>query len=431
VQAQGTQINAVFGTAFTGTVATFTATDPKATAGGFTATIDWGDGTTSTGTIAADTNGGFDVTGTHTYTDETESNVDPGTPQRHHRLPNETDEAYYVTVTIQQTSDNSSATAVSLASVTATAPKIVTASANFSATAGTAFTGTVATFTDADGDPAGHFTVSIDWGDGRHSAGTVTANSGGGFAIGGTHTYRYGGTYAVVVRIYDTDGDAAFGLSTATVADKAPSAGLGVVGSGLTHSPEYYADLIIKDYQQYLGRTPGTLEVAGWVSAYQHGATDEQVMAGFLSSPEYYQNAGNTVKTWLDAVYRDVLGRNPDAGGEQAWMQAAATGMTRDAIGLGFATSQERESQVVANDYQKYLGRGAGASEIAGWVASFQAGATNEQIAAAFVASPEYYQKHNTNAHDWLFGAYNDLLARNPDPSGLNSWLGMLHQQES
>lgn len=50
-----------------GTVATFTDADPAATAGSFTASILWGDGSASAGTISADPRGGFDVTGTHTY----------------------------------------------------------------------------------------------------------------------------------------------------------------------------------------------------------------------------------------------------------------------------------------------------------------------------------------------------------------------------
>jgi hypothetical protein len=47
----------------TGTVATFTDADPAGTASDYTATIHWGDGTASAGTIG----GHFTVTGTHTY----------------------------------------------------------------------------------------------------------------------------------------------------------------------------------------------------------------------------------------------------------------------------------------------------------------------------------------------------------------------------
>ena len=53
------------------TVATFTTSDLGAQAGDYTATIDWGDGSSATpGAIGAGTGGGFVVSGTHTYGEE-------------------------------------------------------------------------------------------------------------------------------------------------------------------------------------------------------------------------------------------------------------------------------------------------------------------------------------------------------------------------
>lgn len=49
-----------------GVVATFTDGDPAGTVSQYSATIDWGDGSTSAGSISADGNG-FDVSGTHSY----------------------------------------------------------------------------------------------------------------------------------------------------------------------------------------------------------------------------------------------------------------------------------------------------------------------------------------------------------------------------
>ncbi len=55
------------GQTFSGTAATFTDLDPNANAKDFTATIDWGDGHSTNGSIVADGKGGFNVTGTNTY----------------------------------------------------------------------------------------------------------------------------------------------------------------------------------------------------------------------------------------------------------------------------------------------------------------------------------------------------------------------------
>lgn len=61
--AQGKTIYGAKGVNFTKAVATFTDADPGGIASDYTATIHWGDGTTSTGTIS----GHFTVTGSHTY----------------------------------------------------------------------------------------------------------------------------------------------------------------------------------------------------------------------------------------------------------------------------------------------------------------------------------------------------------------------------
>src|SRR5262245_35737773 len=70
LSALGATVTATEGTAGTLTVATFTDANPQATAADFTATIDWGDGFITTGTVVANNSGGFSVTGGHAYADE-------------------------------------------------------------------------------------------------------------------------------------------------------------------------------------------------------------------------------------------------------------------------------------------------------------------------------------------------------------------------
>ena len=66
VQAHALTFTANPGQAFSGTVATFTDSDTSNVAGDFSATINWGDGTTSAGVIS-DTAGAISVSGAHTY----------------------------------------------------------------------------------------------------------------------------------------------------------------------------------------------------------------------------------------------------------------------------------------------------------------------------------------------------------------------------
>jgi uncharacterized repeat protein (TIGR01451 family) len=60
-------INAVAGGPFSGLVASFTDTNSGARAGDFAATIQWAAGVTTSGAVAANSHGGFDVTGSYTF----------------------------------------------------------------------------------------------------------------------------------------------------------------------------------------------------------------------------------------------------------------------------------------------------------------------------------------------------------------------------
>lgn len=93
----------------------------------------------------------------------------------------------------------------------------------FAAVAGQIFNGTVATFTGGDGS----FSISINWGDGNASGGSVQGNANSGYSVTGQHTYANSGQYQVTVTIDDgSQGYAAD--STASVSD---SQGLSVEGA--------------------------------------------------------------------------------------------------------------------------------------------------------------------------------------------------------
>src|ERR1700688_956200 len=166
---------ALAGTSFTTTVANFTDTFTANVPGDFTATIDWGDATTSAGTVTGG-GGAYSVSGTHTY-------AGSGT--------------FTVTVTL---SDDAPGTAT--AQVTSTA-HVAGAGLNafpvtFAATEGTAFNGVVATFTDSRaGALVTDFTATINWGDATTTAGAITANGGGVFSVSGMHTYADEGSFSV------------------------------------------------------------------------------------------------------------------------------------------------------------------------------------------------------------------------------------------
>ena len=173
------------------------------------ATIDWGDGTSTPGTITPDGGGHYTVSGSHTYADE-------GTPN--------------VTVTVADPDDPAGAPTSGQASV-ADAPLTNATGTAVTATEGLA-TGasTVATFTDTNpAATAADFTsgggsTTIDWGDGASGPGTVTQTGPGQFAVSGDHVYADEGGYPISVRILDDGGSTADAQATATIADAALAA---------------------------------------------------------------------------------------------------------------------------------------------------------------------------------------------------------------
>lgn len=169
-----------------------------------------------------------------------------------------------------------------------------------------------------------------------------------------------------------------------------------VVVNAVDHSAEYYANVIIAPaYQDYLGRSPDAAGLAFWVSQMQyHGLTDEQLEAGFIASNEFYARAGGTDSLWADAMYLDLLGRQPDPLGEAYWVQQLSAGASRTSIAYGFAASLERERRRITDDYLHYLGRQPEAQGLDYWLSQFASGATNEDLITGIVSSDEFYYKH-------------------------------------
>jgi hypothetical protein len=204
-------ITATEAQSFTGTVATFTDANALAPATDFSATVDWGDGTSvSAGTVTQAANGTFFVTGSHIYTD----NTPVGAPRT-------------VTVTIK---DNEGANTTATSSATVLDASLTSTGATISAIEGKQFLGRVATFTDSGGlDPIGTYTIVINWGDGSASSPIIViptgpSPAGATFPIEGGHTYAEEGTYAIRVSIASAGGSATEAFGSAVVAD-APLAG--------------------------------------------------------------------------------------------------------------------------------------------------------------------------------------------------------------
>ena len=400
----GGDFNATEGTTFSGAVAAFDAAAASAVGSNFTATINWGDGKSSTGTVTATGNGGFLVNGTHTYAAE-------GTET--------------VTVTL---SDNSGNTASTTAQVNVADAPLVAAGINIPIQSSLALSNLqIASVTDTGGGEAvSTYSATIDWGDGTSSStGTVSVN-GNTVNIAGSHTYSIAGRYVVNVTVQDTGGASTVVHSVIIVGSPPPDnlfvssafedvldrpinvsslqffttqlqSGVprGNIALNLTQSDEYLDGQIRQAYLQYLGRDADDAGLAYWLNLMKGGLTIEQLDADFIGAPEYYDHAGGTDDLWVQHMYFDLLGRAPDTQGVTFWLNALAGGEARSLVALGFADSGEHEGIIVRDDYLTFLGRAPAPPEVNYWVSEFEQGMNNEVVVAGFIASNEFFDVHS------------------------------------
>jgi hypothetical protein len=123
------------------------------------------------------------------------------------------------------------------------------------------------------------------------------------------------------------------------------------------------------------------------------GGTKEQLAARLAGSAEYEVANGGTATEFVEALYRDVLGRYPEDPGEQAWIQAVNAGMPRTQAAAAFLATPESEQNMVVGYYHQFLNRSGESTGVASYVNLLQHGLSNEAVEALFMGSDEYFMR--------------------------------------
>ena len=386
----------------------------------YAASINWGDGSTSTGVVSFDAASGvFSVAGNHAYVE---------------------DGNYTIIVTLHHSGHaDITATANAVVSeppVEGTGLKLLgSAGVRLAAASGAQWV-EVARFTHGDGheDFANPGIATIDWGDGTSSAGTVgqyASNGalGGEYFVTGGHTYAKPGQYTITVTIMD-DGHPTAITSTATIGDSFlppgtqgtpnqrfvaavfndllarqidPSglkywtakldAGVSrqAVVAGIQNSAEYRHDEINTLFQAFLHRAADPGALAADNALLVQGATLEQLATRIVSSDEYFQQSGGTNDGFLSALFQDVLHRGIDDSAKAAFAQALSHGATRAQIADHLFASQEYRRDEVQSLYQQALDRDADPKGLAYWADQLARGVRDERLLAALLSSQENF----------------------------------------
>jgi hypothetical protein len=385
-------------------------------------TINWGDGSDpSSGAVMAPPVGASqcEITGTHNYAEEG---------------------GYSTQVSVKLATGSSlsgSSTATVADSPISLTPQTV------AGTAGSPSGGVLASLGDAGGlEPGSDYTVTIDWGDGQASAGTVD----GAGNVSASHTYGSAGTYSVTVTATDDGGQSANATVIASISAPSPppcasaspsvappftptaaspnarwvqalyhdllgrpadAAGLMAftvaLDGGATRDQVVVAfeagaerrPLIVGSlYNAYLHRSPNPAELNGFEQFLAGGGTDEQLGAMLLGSSEYLNSrGGGTTDGFLSALYCDTLNRSIDPAALHAWGQAIANGTTRQQVAQAVLSSSEYRGDLVEELYLRFLRRMPSPTDRAFWVGEMNGGATDEQVIALLLSSQEYFDE--------------------------------------
>jgi len=170
-----------------------------------------------------------------------------------------------------------------------------------------------------------------------------------------------------------------------------------VAANDILRSPEA-RDYVVKGwYQTYLGRAAVNGEEQVWVNQLLAGATEEHVLSEILSSTEYLNHTpailGNgapaSSTTFIEALYSQLLNRNPGANEVKFWLTQIPT-LGRQGVALEILMSVENRSDVMVGYYKNLLRRPTVPSqiEINDWVFS---GLDFASIRVAFEGSEEYF----------------------------------------
>jgi hypothetical protein len=419
-----------------GTLATFT--DPNGTGAlaSYSATINWGDGTSATpGTISGPGSGStFTVGASHTYAEEST-------------------QAITITVVVHR-SGSPDATITDSVNV-ADAP--LTGAATASATGGvegvTAATLSGATFTDANsGAPLTDFSVSaVNWGDGSTStAGLSVTGSSGSYTVTGSHLYGEEGSHAFTITVKDVGGSTATITGTANVAQSISFSlkdDVYVIGSGTINVSAPNGVLANDSGAQPL--TVTTVSVAGVnggtflfhadgsfsytppgsFSGFDYAQYGAQDTLGDRGTATVYVLSNTGALVWK--FYESMLDRDPDDGGLSYWINAFNSGVALSQIAVNFFAGDELQTRVITDYYLQYLGRQPDAGGLAYWKAQWTAAGGPEDVQAGFANSPEFTGQNGDTPSGWVTGLYEKILNRPPEQTGLNYWIAQVEQLDA
>lgn len=162
------------------------------------------------------------------------------------------------------------------------------------------------------------------------------------------------------------------------------------LGRTLLFSPEGAGNEVRRAYAELLVRPAEPGGLAYWTEVLRTRPVAE-LRVLILGSDEFYLRSGGTGPAWMDAVYRSVLGRAPDAGGAAYWLGLLDRGLSRPAVVAEISRSPEQRLRRVVATYGELLGRAPTEAELAEGIGVLATGEERD-LRARVLASDELYR---------------------------------------
>ncbi|MBI6941496.1 DUF4214 domain-containing protein [Pseudomonas putida] len=192
----------------------------------------------------------------------------------------------------------------------------------------------------------------------------------------------------------------------------------------LAHSDAEAAALRL--YQGILGRDADASGAKDFTNLVNEGTSLTDIANQFLNSAEF---AGAASAQDINELYQAILGRAADAEGSTAWQAVLANGGTLNDVAAGIALSNEAiqldqsNGDFVRELYENVLGREVEQEGLDAWVSQLFNGTSRAEVAAGIVGSAEAAQKSNS---DFIDSLYQSALGRDADATGKAAWEAVL-----
>lgn len=147
-------------------------------------------------------------------------------------------------------------------------------------------------------------------------------------------------------------------------------------------------------YERYLRRAPRPDELEFWSGLLLSGKRHEDVIAALVSTSDFVRNSGKNAMDFVQAIFRALLGRAPEATQATHWAELIETSSAQAlTLACGIVKSDEFRALEVREWFRRYLRRAPEAPELAHWVGRLKAGLPAEKVQAALVGNEEFLQK--------------------------------------